>query len=165
MTFTGLLEDTQDVYEWLKGQDFVDTDKIILSGQSMGGFVAATAAPKLNPYGLILMCPGAGMWNGCKEKADFFKNQGMTFADMEGLKFGLDFNYDLATYSPFEDAKGYDGKVLILRGTEDNLVDDKTCETYLEGYNGNGTFVKIPKGNHNFASIPVSYTHLRAHET
>ena len=35
----------------------------------------------------------------------------MTFADMEGLKFGLDFNYDLATYSPFEDAKGYDGKV------------------------------------------------------
>ena len=99
MTFTGLLEDTQDVYEWLKGQDFVDTDKIILSGQSMGGFVAATAAPKLNPYGLILMCPGAGMWNGCKEKADFFKNQGMTFADMEGLKFGLDFNYDLATYS------------------------------------------------------------------
>ncbi len=26
MTFTGLLEDTQDVYEWLKGQDFVDTD-------------------------------------------------------------------------------------------------------------------------------------------
>ena len=144
MTFTGLLEDTQDVYEWLKGQDFVDTDKIILSGQSMGGFVAATAAPKLNPYGLILMCPGAGMWNGCKEKADFFKNQGMTFADMEGLKFGLDFNYDLATYSPFEDAKGYDGKVLILRGTEDNLVDDKTCETYLEGYNGNGTFVKIP---------------------
>ena len=155
MTFTGLLEDTQDVYEWLKGQDFVDTDKIILSGQSMGGFVAATAAPKLNPYGLILMCPGAGMWNGCKEKADFFKNQGMTFADMEGLKFGLDFNYDLATYSPFEDAKGYDGKVLILRGTEDNLVDDKTCETYLEGYNGNGTFVKIPKGNHNFASIPA----------
>ena len=155
MTFTGLLEETQDVYEWLKGQDFVDTDKIILSGQRMGGFVAATAAPKLNPYGLILMCPGAGMWNGCKEKADFFKNQGMTFADMEGLKFGLDFNYDLATYSPFEDAKGYDGKVLILRGTEDNLVDDKTCETYLEGYNGNGTFVKIPKGNHNFASIPA----------
>ena len=69
----------------------------------------------------------------------------MTFADMEGLKFGLDFNYDLATYSPFEDAKGYDGKVLILRGTEDNLVDDKTCETYLEGYNGNGTFVKSRK--------------------
>ena len=117
------------------------------------GLLEDTAAPKLNPYGLILMCPGAGMWNGCKEKADFFKNQGMTFADMEGLKFGLDFNYDLATYSPFEDAKGYDGKVLILRGTEDNLVDDKTCETYLEGYNG--TFVKIPKGNHNFASIPA----------
>lgn len=106
------------------GESDGEFEEMTFTGQSMGGFVAATAAPKLNPYGLILMCPGAGMWNGCKEKAAFFKNQGMTFADMEGLKFGLDFNYDLATYSPFEDAKGY---------------------------NGNGTFVKIPKGNHNFA--------------
>ena len=36
------------------------------------------------------------------------KNLGMTFADMEGLRFGLEFNYDLAKYSPFEDAKGYE---------------------------------------------------------
>ncbi len=100
MTFTGLLEDTQDVYEWLKEQAFVDTDKIILSGQSMGGFVAATAAPKLNPYGLILMCPAPECGMDVKKKQISSKNQGMTFADMEGLKFGLDFNYDLATYSP-----------------------------------------------------------------
>ena len=71
------------------------------------------------------------MWYGCKERADYFKNLGMTFADMEGLRFGLEFNYDLAKYSPFEDAKGYEGSVLILRGTKDELVDDKTCETLL----------------------------------
>ena len=45
-----------------------------------------------------------------KKKQISSKIREMTFADMEGLKFGLDFNYDLATYSPFEDAKGYDGK-------------------------------------------------------
>ncbi len=155
MTFTGLLEDAEDVYAWLKSQSCVDGEKIILSGQSMGGFVAASAAPRIQPYGLVLMCPGAGMWYGCKERADYFKNLGMTFADMEGLRFGLEFNYDLAKYSPFEDAKGYEGSVLILRGTKDELVDDKTCETYMECYTGAKKFVKIEGGNHNFASIPA----------
>ena len=65
------------------------------------------------------------------------------------------FNYDLAKYSPFEDAKGYEGSVLILRGTKDELVDDKTCETYMECYTGAKKFVKIEGGNHNFASIPA----------
>ncbi|MFQ9679855.1 MAG: hypothetical protein ACLRZH_06915 [Ruthenibacterium lactatiformans] len=37
----------------------------IPSGQSMGGYVAASIAPRLRPHGLILMCPGAGMWYGC----------------------------------------------------------------------------------------------------
>ena len=54
MTFTGLLEDTQDVYEWLKEQDFVDTDKIILSGQSMGGFVAYIRAVILRDTGATI---------------------------------------------------------------------------------------------------------------
>ena len=39
----------------------------------------------------------------------------MTFADMEGLKFGLDFNYDLATYSPFEDAKDMTASLILRR--------------------------------------------------
>ena len=55
----------------------------------------------------------------------------------------------------FEDAKGYEGSVLILRGTKDELVDDKTCETYMECYTGAKKFVKIEGGNHNFASIPA----------
>ncbi len=153
MTFTSLLEDAEDVYQWVKTLSCVDTNKIILSGQSMGGFVAASVAPRIQPNGLILMCPGAGMWYGCKERADHFKNQGMTYADMEGLKFSLDFNYDLAKYSPFDDAKGYNGSVLIICGTEDKLVDDKTCMTYMDCYTGNKNYVRIEGGNHNFASI------------
>ena len=33
--------------------------------------------------------------------------------------------------------------MLILRGTKDELVDDKTCETYMECYTGAKKFVKI----------------------
>lgn len=155
MTFTSLLEDAEDVFDWLKKQEFADADKIILSGQSLGGFVAATVAPRVLPSALILMCPGAGMWYGCKERADQLKEQGMEYGDVEGLKFGLEFNYDLANYHPFEDAKGYFGSVLILRGTNDVLVDDSTCETYLNLYAGEKRFIKIEGGNHNFASIPA----------
>ena len=44
MTFTSLLNDTEDMWNWAKTQDFVDPEKMILSGHSMGGFVAATAS-------------------------------------------------------------------------------------------------------------------------
>ena len=56
MTFTGILEDIEDIINWTKQQDFADPEKVILSGQSMGGYAAATAAPRVNPYALILMC-------------------------------------------------------------------------------------------------------------
>ncbi len=44
MTFTGILHDIEDIINWTKTQDFANPDKIILSGQSMGGYAAATAA-------------------------------------------------------------------------------------------------------------------------
>ena len=69
MTFTSLLNDTEDMWNWAKTQDFVDPEKMILSGHSMGGFVAASAAPGIDPAALILMCPGKQMWDGCGERS------------------------------------------------------------------------------------------------
>ena len=42
----------------------------------MGGYAAATAAPIVNPYALMLMCPGAGMWFGCKDRAEAMEVRG-----------------------------------------------------------------------------------------
>lgn len=154
MTFTSLLEDTEDIYKWLQEQDFLDKDRIILSGHSMGGFVAASSAPKLQPFGLILLSPGAGMWYGCKERSDELRNQGIEFGDMEGLKVNIAFNYDLAKYNPFEDAKGYNGPVLIMRGTKDPLVSTEICEQYMALYKGKKEYIELDGANHNFASIP-----------
>lgn len=155
MTFTTLLEDTQDLFAWLKLQPWADTERLILSGQSLGGFVAASAAPLVQPYSLILMCPGASMWQGCKQRADGMRAAGIEFADVEGLRFGTAFNDDLASYNPYEDAKGYEGDVLILRGTEDPLVNDEVCEQYLALYSNASEYVRIEGANHNFASIPA----------
>jgi pimeloyl-ACP methyl ester carboxylesterase len=43
--------------------------------------------------------------------------------------------------------------VLILRGTQDSLVDNETCKRYLELYHDKKKYVQIDGGNHNFASI------------
>lgn len=155
MTFTSLLEDTEDIWNWAKTQPYTDARRMILSGHSMGGFVAASSAPKLNPAGLILMCPGKQMWDGCGDRSRAMEAQGITYGDIEGLKFSHAFNYDLETYRPFEDAAGYPGPVLLVRGTKDELVNDTTCESYLALYENKASrFVHIENGNHNFSGIP-----------
>lgn len=155
MTFTALMQDTEDIWNWVKEQAWVDSSRMILSGHSMGGFVAASSAPKLNPAGLILMCPGKQMWDGCGERSRAMEAQGIAFGDVEGLKFSHAFNYDLEKYRPFEDAAGYGGPVLLVRGTKDELVNEDTCESYLQLYENKGSrYVHIENGNHNFSGIP-----------
>ena len=162
MTFTSLLEDTADIYNWVCEQEWADANNIILSGQSMGGYVAACAAPSLKPAKLVLQCPGAGMWNGALERALAMEEKGIFTADVEGLCFTTAFNKDLHQYEPFATAKGYDGPVLLARGTEDKLVDHATCEKYIEVYGDKCTFVEIEGGNHNFSSIPAREQLMKA---
>lgn len=153
MTFTSLLQDTEDICNWVKEQEWAG--EIILSGQSMGGYVAACAAPIIQPAKLILQCPGAGMWNGALERALAMEEKGIFTADIEGLCFSTAFNKDLHQYEPYAAAKGYEGPVLLVRGTEDKLVDTATCEKYTEVYGENCTYIELEGGNHNFSSISV----------
>ena len=155
MTFTSLLEDTEDVCNWVKEQEWADEANLILSGQSMGGYVAACAAPIVKPAKLILQCPGAGMWNGALERVEAMEAKGIFSADVEGLCFSTNFNKTMHPYEPFSSAKGFEGKVLLVRGTEDKLVSEEDCRKYMEVYGENCIFVAIEGGNHNFASIPA----------
>lgn len=155
MTFTSLLEDTEDIFAWVKEQPWADTNRLILSGQSMGGYVASCAAPRLTPSALVLMCPGAGMWFGALERARSMEEKGLYFADVEGLKFSTAFNKDLHQYEPFSTAEGYHGPVLLIRGTKDDLVDDATCQKYCAIYGNSCTYVTVEGGNHNFSSLPA----------
>ena len=155
MIFSGLYEDAEDMFRWMAQQDFVDAERLYLSGQSMGGYVAASCAPKLAPKGLVLLCPGASMWNGAAQRADAVVAQGKDWFDMEGLKYNMAFNYDLAKHpSPYEEAKGYDGPVLIIRADDDKMVDDAVCQSYAQCYNA-PELLTTEGGGHNFASIPA----------
>ncbi len=154
MTFPGLLGDTEDVMNWIKEQSWADTDRISLTGQSMGGYVAATAAPSLKPHKLILQCPGADMWKGCMERVEMLESKGIFTADVEGLPFSTNFNKTMYPYEPFETADGYVGPVLLVRGTADNMVGEETCQNYCKVYGEACTLHEIEGANHNFAAIP-----------
>lgn len=153
-TFTGLYEDAEDMFLWMGQQDFADPKRLYLSGQSMGGYVAASCAPGLLPRGLLLLCPGAGMWFGADKRADEVMKTGQDWFDLEGLKYRMAFNYDMAGHpSPFEEAAGYSGPVLIVRASDDKLVDEQTCQAYAKCYSEPELFT-TEGGGHNFTSIP-----------
>ena len=118
-----------------------------------GGYIAASCAPVIQPHGLILLCPGAGMWFGCAQRADGIMQTGKDYADMEGLCYKMAFNYEMAKHpDPFTEAKGYNGPVLLLRADDDRLVDEGTCSRYAEGYTAPEVDT-IAGGGHNFATL------------
>lgn len=150
MTFTSELEDAEDIYNYVSLLPNIAKNKIILMGHSLGGFIAASLAPKTNPKTLILGAPGASMWENCLEKYNELASKGISIVNIDGLRFDIAFNKDLANYSPYEDAKGYDGKVLILRGNEDPLVNKESCLKYKKIYK-DCKYIEIEGANHNFA--------------
>lgn len=155
LSFDGLYTDTEDLFAWLGRQPYADAQRIFLSGQSMGGYIAASNAPKLNPRGLILMCPGAAMWYGCEERAAAVEKSGTDEADMQGLVYKMSFNHEMARHpEPFEEAKGYEGPVLLLRADDDPLVSEQDCLRYQAVYR-NADFIRFENGGHDFACLPA----------
>ncbi len=155
MTFSGLYEDTEDMFAWMKKQPFADPDRCYLSGQSMGGYVAASCAPKIQPRGLLLLCPGSGMWFGCAQRADAVTKSGKSWFDMEGLRYEMAFNYDMAGHpNPYEEAKGYDGPVLLIRADDDKIADEASFQEYVKCYQ-EPEIMTTENGGHNFTSVPV----------
>ena len=94
----------------------MDSEKDVLSGQSMGGYIAASCAPVIQPHGLILLCPGAGMWFGCAQRADGVTQTGKDYADMEGLCYKMAFNYEMAKHDPLPGPKATTAPVLLFAG-------------------------------------------------
>ena len=133
MSFDGLHTDAQDIFAWAAEQPYVDSEKLFLSGQSMGGYIAASCAPVIQPHG-------------------------KDYTDMEGLCYKMAFNYEMAKHpDPFTEAKGYNGPVLLLRADDDRLVDEGTCSRYAQVYTAPEVDT-IAGGGHNFATLAARAT-------
>lgn len=154
MLFDGLLSDAADMFAWASAQEWADADRMFLAGHSMGGYVAASSAPTLDPHGLILLSPGAAMWRDAERNACMLEQHtGRDYADMEGLVYKMAFNHNMGAHpDPYIEAEGYAGPVLIARASDDELVSNEDCERY-KGIYRDASYVQISAGGHDFANV------------
>lgn len=159
MLFDGLLSDAADIFAWASAQPWADPDRMFLAGHSLGGYVAASAAPEIRPRGLVLLSPGAAMWRDAERNACLLEQHtGRDYADMEGLVFKMAFNHSMGAHpDPYIEAEGYDGPVLIVRADDDELVSSEDCERYQAVYK-DARYVRAAGGGHDFTSLDARAT-------
>ena len=117
------VDDLDVVISKLKSQSYVDQSKIFLLGQSQGGVVSTIEAAKLKGdiKGLILVFPAFDLFDDARE---LFKST----SDMpevynhRGSEVGRAYFEKSLGYDVYQDIKNYDGKVLIVHGTNDTTA-------------------------------------------
>ena len=130
MSVFTLKDDLASVFEYVKGLDYIDRDRIILGGLSQGGLVTALFAAdhadeiyKMFLYYPALCIPDdvrAGNIMGVKIDPD---NPEEKFRVTGSVNLGRKFVEDAKKLDPWKEMEGFDKPVLICHGTKDELVD------------------------------------------
>ena len=104
-----------------KTWDFVDTDRIFLQGGSQGGLVTAISGMRQQDEvaGLILLYPAFGMVDFAKY---LYSEDMQEETDISGITVGKKFFEDIKDYDVREEIADFTKPVLILQGSEDNIV-------------------------------------------
>ncbi len=77
----------------------------------------------------------------------------MPYTFLNALKMA--FNYNMASHTnPYEEVKGYEGPVLLIRADDGKIADEASFLAYAQCYK-NPEIVTTETGGHNFTSIPV----------
>lgn len=140
MTEMSILTEKQDlnaVIDEVKTWDFVDTDKITVMGYSQGGLVAAlTAAERDDIHKLLLNYPAFTMVEEIKKEYSSVDQIPDTINRM-GMKVGKIYFADILAidYDVYERAARYNGKILIVHGTADELVPYESSVKAAQVYN------------------------------
>lgn len=111
-------EDLLEVIAYLRRLDYIDPDRVVLMGESMGGLVSAMAGASLKDgiRGLCLWYPAFSVhevFSGSVASANDVTGSYPSYASLRAACAGMD---------PYACASGYGGPVLIIQGDEDLLV-------------------------------------------
>lgn len=144
MTVPNEIDDLKDVIGWVAEQPW--TRDISLVGHSQGGVVVSMTAGELGSERIkceALLAPAAvlrddairGITRGASYdpynlKGDYVELPGRS--DVPGLKLGKNYIETALTLPIYETAANYDGPVLILHGTHDQIVPYTYSERYKE---------------------------------
>jgi uncharacterized protein len=154
MTVSKEIEEAHAIVDFVKRDARINPSRICLLGLSMGGFVASVVAGERpnDVAKLILMAPAGNMYELIVETI----RQGnidatAPYFDHGGNLVGRAFLEDLQTINVFERAKPYDGPVLLIHGTKDDVVPYRVSHLYKQlCYGSRATIHLIEGANHTF---------------
>nr|WP_316623802.1 alpha/beta fold hydrolase [uncultured Ruminococcus sp.] len=112
--------DLDAIIKTAKTWDFVDTDRIFLAGGSQGGLVTAIGGVRHEDEvaGLILLYPAFGM----AMLGDRYSDDMPDEIQISSMTVGKPFFKDLIGYDVRDEIPNFDKPVIIIQGSEDNLV-------------------------------------------
>ena len=129
MTLFTEVEDLKAVISYMKTQPYVIPERISLLGCSQGGVVSAFVAKEdgFTPEKLILLYPALCIPDDARKgKMMFYSFDPANIPDILGslpMKLAGAYASEVIDMDIFTSLKGYEGEVLYLHGTKDNIVD------------------------------------------
>ena len=162
-------EDLKAVIEFAKEQSYTDENGLVLLGCSQGGFVSAIVAAEMKEDvdALILLYPALCIPDDARSGEMMFakfdpQNVPETFW-CGPMKLGRRYVTDVIEMDPYEIIHQYTGKVLIIHGNQDKIVDISYAQRAVEAYTQAGAEVElkvIDKGGHMFFRPSHAYKAL-----
>lgn len=144
-------DDLEAVIDWALGWDCVDPAHVWLSGRSQGGLVSSIVAcrrPGLVEK-LVMLYPAFNFVDDMQERFASAEEVPEVFDLLPDAPVGAIYARDLLGYDWRAKARAYQGSVLLLHGTVDQLVDPKYSDEAVKLF-PNARLVWLPDAPHKF---------------
>ncbi len=159
MSVLSEVKDLEAVISYVQSLEYTNKD-LLLMGCSQGGVVSALTASKHTGLvsKLVLFYPAFCIPDdaraGKMRFAEFDPQNVPEIIDCSSMKLGRCYVTDVIHMNPYEEIKGYRGKVLLVHGTKDEIVDISYAENAYQTYKAIGADVQfeiIDGGEHRFS--------------
>lgn len=156
MTFDGEVEEAKQIVKYVSGLDWVDAEKVMLVGHSMGGVVATQVAKEMTDkiHKICLWSPAGNMNKlavGYFETCPKLDNGNV---DLGGLELGHKFYEGLKDRDLYDGIEVYTNPVKIIHGTNDAAVPHEYGQRYHDRYAGNDCSIHlIQEADHVFGKL------------
>ena len=160
MALTDHLADLSAALRFFSAREEIDADRIGLLGYSLGGSLASLAAPKTPLVkALVIWCGPADLAKALVRV--FPEHSDVSIDDIDifeyrGKLVSGDFLREFAHHSPRGEIGGFEGPVLLVHGTGDEIVLPENTEALrrsLEERGGDFDVFLIEGADHHFSSV------------